>query len=530
MNDQVRWAACYLRVSSEEQKERQSIRNQEESIKKYLALHPEMRVYKWYRDDGVSGSVPIAERPAGRPLAEDSLHGTFSVIIMTRADRLGRDAVDLLLMRQVFTKRGVQLVAVEENIEDEFSYDIRAVIAAEDKRRTLDRLWRGMNRAAAEGRYCGGIVPLGFMVEGFQKTARLVPSDRIIRAGWTEAGLVKNIYRWLAVDGWSCRRIAQELNALGVPTAYQKDGRLLKDSRGERTKRTQGIWRPGRVRNLVTNPIYKGEPHYGRRSGKVRDIIVAKIEGLVSEEIWDAAQETLARNRIIAKNTNRVYLLRSVIKCGLCGLTYSGYWDRGQVRYKCNGALVERGPIEGRCPNRSFYGYHLEDVVWRDVEVWLRNPGDVLDELTSEIGGSPAAAAAEADRLTLERVLKSFSSQRDRVLDLYRRELITFEDLQSQLGKIADEQKGVEQRLATLDEEIDTAPAPISPDLLEEIRARLDGLDDARRQEIVSLLVHRIVIRTEELDGEKRVVAVVEYRFPRVVSSSTGRGSSPPPA
>ncbi len=427
-------------------------------------------------------------------------------------------------------KRGVQLIAVEENIDDEFSYDIRAIIAAEDRRRILDRLWKGMNRAATEGRYCGGIVPLGYKVEGEKKTARHIPSDVIIWGDWTEADLVRQTYRWLAVHGWSCRKIAEELNALGVPTAYQRDGRLVKERRGERKRRTQGIWRPGRIRNLVTNPVYKGELHYGRRSGKVREVIVARIRGLVSEEVWNAAQETLARNRIIAKNTNRVYLLRSVIKCGVCGLTYSGYWDRGQVRYKCNGALVERGPVEGRCPNRSFYGHHLEDTVWADILKWLRDPGDILDELASETVGSSASAAAEADILTLEKVLQSYEGQRDRILDLYRRELITSDELEGQLRKIAAEQKEVESRLAALTEEVDDAPEPISPDLLEEIRARLGGLDDTGRQQIASLLVNRIVIRTEEVDGEKRVVASVEYRFPGVANFSTGRGSSPPPS
>ena len=127
----------------------------------------------------------------------------------------------------------------------------------------------GTSRAAREGRYCGGIVSLGYVVEGQKQHARLVPSDKIIGPDWTEADLVKKIYQWLAIEGWSCPRIADHLNGLQVPTAYTKDNRKVK-KRGQRQQRTQGVWRAGRIRNLVANPVYMGQLQYGRRSTKAR--------------------------------------------------------------------------------------------------------------------------------------------------------------------------------------------------------------------------------------------------------------------
>jgi len=531
MIDQVRRVAVYERVSSDDQRERETIKTQTEMIDRYLSAHPEMEVYRRYRDDGVSGTIPLRERPEGGPLFTDARAGKFEAIVMTRPDRLGRNEIDRLQLFSLFQELQIELIGVCEPFGDEFMHGVNSLVDGLYLRRFKALSREGMTRAAGEGRYCGGIVPIGFKVEGLKQTARLVPSDIPIWADWTEADLVKQMYCWLAVDGWSCRKVADELNALGIPTAYRRDGRWVKERKGERKRRTQGVWRPSRIRNIVTNPVYKGELHYGRRSAKGREVIIAKIEGLVSEEIWNAAQETLARNRIIAKNTDRVYLLRSVIKCRLCGLTYSGYWDRGQVRYKCNGALVERGPIPKRCPNRSFYGRHLEEIVWADIAPWLRNPGEEsLEGLAAEMVGSPVAAAAEADRLSLANVLDSFTGQRDRILDLYRRDLITPDDLEGQLAKIAAEQEEIEKRLATLTEAMEAEPEPISPDLLEEIRRKLPGLDDAARQVIVSLLVRRIVINTEDTEDGTCIVASVEYRFPRVVSSSTGRGSSPLPA
>ena len=81
---------------------------------------------------------------------------------MVRSDRLGRDAFELLRIWRVFESIGVALRATDENIDDPFYFDIHAVIAANERRKFLERSAEGMNRAAKEGRYTGGIVPLGY--------------------------------------------------------------------------------------------------------------------------------------------------------------------------------------------------------------------------------------------------------------------------------------------------------------------------------------------------------------------------------
>jgi site-specific DNA recombinase len=528
MSDEVRWVARYERVSSDDQRERETIKTQTEMIDRYLSLNPNLRVYRRYVDDGVSGTIPMGERPSGRELIQDALARRFSQILVTRPDRLGRNEIDRLQVYALFESLGIQLVGVCEPIGDAFIYGIHAIVDGHYRRQFLAQSAEGMNRAAREGRYTGGIVPLGYKVDGKKETAHLVPGDAIIWGDWTEVDLVHNIYRRLAVDGWSCRRIAAEFNALGIPTTYQKDGR------GIRGKRTQGLWRPGRIRNLVVNPVYRGELQYGRRSKKSggRDVVSASIEPLVSKEIWDAAQATLAANRITPKNGKRTYLLRGLMVCGICGLHYCGCSNRGTAWYRCDGQLVERGPIEGRCPSKSVKGPELERPVWDDIERWLRNPGDLIDELAAERNGTAAAAVAEAERATLETALKDCASQRDRMLDLYQREVITRDELETRLDGIAERKRQLEERLRALEPEplaeVDNLP---SEDLLGEIRRRLDeGLDDEQRQGIASLLVRRITINTEFLERGKRATAMVEYKFPRVVSTCTDRDSWHPPA
>ena len=291
------------------------------------------------------------DRPAGRALARDARVGRFSQVWVVRSDRLGRDAFELLRIWRVFESIGISLRATDENIDDPFYFDIHAVIAANERRKFLERSAEGMNRAAKEGRYTGGIVPLGYCVSGDRGFRRLVPDDSPMWAGLSAADVVRRIYHHLASDGWTCPHIASEFNSLGIPTSYRRDGR------GVRGRRTQGLWRSGHIRNLVVNPVYRGVLQYGRRSTKPngREVISASVPPLVSEDVWNAAIATLKRNRAMPRNSCHAYLLRSLIRCAVCGLSFCGTWTRGP-RYRCNGSMAHRGPFAGQVHRRLDQG------------------------------------------------------------------------------------------------------------------------------------------------------------------------------
>ena len=52
----------YLRVSSEEQRDRETIEIQADFLDQYRSLY-ELEVAEIYKDDGVSGTIPLHERP-----------------------------------------------------------------------------------------------------------------------------------------------------------------------------------------------------------------------------------------------------------------------------------------------------------------------------------------------------------------------------------------------------------------------------------------------------------------------------------
>lgn len=523
----VRNVVTYERVSSEDQRERETIKTQTDALVRHLHAQPDVRIVGRYQDDGISGTIPFAKRPAGGRLLEDAKRGQFSEIWVYRLDRLGRDDIDPLLVRRQFESLGVTVNSVNEGNPNNLMYAIHVALAAEERRAFLSRSVEGMDRAAREGRYTGGIAPFGYRVDGKKPHARLVPDEELFWSDLSAAGLMRRIYQWLG-DGWTCVRIAEELNALGVPTAASRSGP------GTRVKAVQPRWRAGRIRNMVVNTVYKGEYRYGKRATHRKATIPGQVPALVSPEVWQAAQDALARNRIMPKNTPRTYLLRTVMKCGICGLTYVGTLNRGKVWYRCNGKFVERGPVDGRCPGKGLDATRVEPLIWDDIERFLRDPGPLLDELSPDREVERASALEEAQRITLETQLADLERQQDAAIDLNIHGMLPLEKLQTQIDRINAERESICTRLAQL-EPIQKEVTPAIPrDLLDELRERLDqGLTDRERQEIVRLLVGRITVHTEQQDGVSALRLVVDYRFGgiapdrTVVSAPDGTGSSP---
>ena len=515
--------ATYARVSSDEQRDRHTVLNQRSALSRRLGSEPSVLVFKHYEDDGVSGTIPLEERPAGRALARDARARRFSQIWVVRADRLGRDAFELLHIWRVFESIGVSLRATDENIDDPFYFDIHAVIAANERRKFLERSAEGMNRAAKEGRYTGGIVPLGYTVSGDRGARRLVPDDSLMWENLSAADVVRRIYHHLASDGWTCPRIAEEFNSLGIPTSYRRDGR------GVRGKRTQGLWRSGHVRNLVVNTVYKGILQYGRRSTRPngREVISAAVPALVSEEVWDSAIATLKRNRAFPRNSSHSYLLRSLIRCAVCGLAFCGTWARGP-RYRCNGSMAHRGPLQGKCIGASIKGERLETAVWSDVYRFLSEPEDLVDELLAESSDVHSQAVAEAERDSLLDARHAAQLRRKRAIDLYTRGKLSDTEFDEVAAEVDQELTALDERLQDLEPGEDALDDAVSEDVLTEFRDRLaGGLSDDQRREIVRLLVRRITICTTlPDDGPKQVQVVIDYRFPALSATRTDIAAS----
>lgn len=515
MADALIPVATYERVSSDAQREKETIKTQTDAIDRFLAQHPEYELTRRYRDDGVSGTLKLRERPDGRQLLADAQAGKFRKLLITRADRLGRDTIDLIESRETLTALHIELVGISEPMDEELTFNIKAVLAREERKRFLARSSEGMDRAAREGRFCGGIVPFGYRVEGVKQTARLVPDENPLWGDLSAADAARRIFELVGIQRWSCYQVANEFNSLGIPTAYVKDDRLV-GGKGKRVLRTAGIWRPSRIRALVTNATYKGEYLYGKKS-KERDPIPSAVPALVSDELWTAAQHTLADKRLGLPT--RSHLLRSRIVCGICGLNFSGVAGRGAKSwYRCNGQIAYRGNLQGHCPGKAIDGDFVEPLVLEDLARFLRHPSELFEELAAEGAEDGPAIAEEADRVSLESELSVLDARRGQAIRMNLEGKISDAEFDEVSKEIAARRESIASRLMAIADTLVSRETTVdeADAILFRVRQQLDvGLSRAQLQELVGLLVRRITVHTAiDATGKKQASLVIEYAFP----------------
>lgn len=532
--------AIYCRVSSEDQAERGTIENQIEFATKYCDLH-QLEIADWYKDDGVSGTLPLEQRPAGRQLLEDAKDGKFDLLLIYRLDRLGRSARVILNAVYELEQYGVKIRSMTEPFDTSdpngrFLLTILAGVADLERETILERMWYGANRAARAGKWLGGIVPYGYRIndEGYLE----VNEDPLPEMDMSEADVVRLIYRLISEQSYSTIKVADYLNALGVPPSYVKDGRQVR--RGKRKVNTAGIWRPGRIRNMVVNTTYKGLHLYGKRTNKNRELIPREVPAIISEEIWEKTQQVLRENQLEAtRNAKRKYLLRGLIKCGICGMSYQGIaYPSTQTKlkgyYVCNGKIAYHGPLQGKCPSKNVPQEWLENLVWQTCVDFVNHPGEAMKELaaTMEVRKSQKTAL-EAEKEKVLNAAQEKENEKQSILDLYRKKIISSLDVEKQLQKIAHEKAALEEQVKDLDRQIDTEDGlahqfKTAEELLADLRAKLqqDPSFEVRR-EIVKALISQITINTKPGDnGRPQALISVQYSFSNGVPRTANRAEN----
>lgn len=522
--------AVYVRVSTEEQRERQSILTQREFAERYCDLH-NLTIYRTYADDGISGTVPVDRRPEGSQILRDARAGRFDQLLVYRLDRLGRETKLILTCVDELEKLGVRVKSMTEEFDTGTStgrlmLTMLSGFATHERDVIRERSVAGTQRVAQAGAWLGGIVPYGYRKVGEKRDARLEISEAPITGlAMSEADAIREIFRMAAVERSSCRVIAQKLNELRIPCAYTRDDRL--SLRGKRKQATSGVWGPGRVRGIITSSTYRGVHEYGKRTKSRRPPVSRAAPAIVSDEIWQKAQETLRANFLFGERSARnKYLLRGLIKCGLCGHTYIGVAanrpsGKREFYYRCNGAHTRRLVADGhRCPAKSVRGDLLEQQIWADVEAFLRNPESILEQLHAKLLDETSGGPEAVSRLTqLEGLLAEKTAERGRVVGLFRRGRLSESDLDQQLDEIAKEESAISVQIQNLrgmvgqTSEI-TGTLRSIESLLGELRRRLDGpVEWEVKRRLVEILVGEIHVETIDDAYGIRANTIVHYRF-----------------
>lgn len=113
-------ASGYVRVSSKDQIDGESLTTQRKSITDF-AKRNNYQLTEIYADEGISGATS-KDRPALQQCLNDGQQEKFTILIIHRLSRFGRNARQLLENVEILNKAGVELYSISEGIDFSSNY------------------------------------------------------------------------------------------------------------------------------------------------------------------------------------------------------------------------------------------------------------------------------------------------------------------------------------------------------------------------------------------------------------------------
>jgi len=204
----------YIRCSSDSQIDGTSLQDQSKKIEAYCNLKG-FELVHIYSDAGVSGGIPIAERPEGSKMISTITNG--EAIITPKLDRAFRNVVDCMSTIDILDKAGIGLHIIDlggnavdaQSPAGRFMISVLASAMEMEKNLIRDRCNAGRKIRQSEGCCVGGL-RFGYDLDG----KKLVPNQ-------TEQKIIASI-RQMKLNKFSLSKIADKLNNRGYKTKQRK--------------------------------------------------------------------------------------------------------------------------------------------------------------------------------------------------------------------------------------------------------------------------------------------------------------------
>jgi len=450
--------ALYIRVSTLNQVDRDSLQTQEERLKAYCTANG-IKEFKIYREAGFSAKD--TKRPAFEDLMRDIKEGKISGVFVIKLDRITRSMEDLLYLTSFFNKNDVKFVSITESIDTSTAMGramqyLLGVFAQLEREVTAERVAVDMRHRAIKGKWNGGVVPYGYTTQKlliknyFQngiessKAAEICPEDKKLYVNPEESEIVKWIYKTFLKTN-SIRRTTILLNARGVKT------------------RKGDLWSKTTIHRLLSSPTYVGKIWYGKRktdpvSGKLiaQDkktwtIVEGEHDAIISDDIFEKAQNLLSQNKGKPTKSGRTYLLSGIIRCGLCGGAMTGHTFKKKPSqkiysyYKCYSQL-QKGNIA--CQGLSLPAGELEGFIVEQLNELSKNTTFLSDKkkMLKILKSKTDNKGFDVEIQRIDKEYKNLNDRKDTLLEKLERKLISDEDFQSRYERINND-------MATLDQE-----------------------------------------------------------------------------
>ena len=306
--------ACYCRVSTSHQIDRESIPSQKHMIANYVKmLQKNTEDIIYYVDAGFSGKN--TNRPEFEKMMKDIESGTIEYVMTWKIDRISRNLLDFSKFIDTLNKNKVSFISLSEQFDTSTAIGqamlkMLMLFAELERNMTSERVMSVSKDIVSRGGRLGGPVALGYDYDKSTKTFKINEK---------EAEIVRKIFTMI-IDGNSTATISNCLNDNNITS---KRGRN---------------WSSTTVYHILENVSYKGWYRWnryssGRKEKKDESEWITNKDFypvIIDEKTFDLAQKLLKSrtNNSNMPRTKRKHLFSQLLYCADCGRRMGSRRDR----------------------------------------------------------------------------------------------------------------------------------------------------------------------------------------------------------
>ena len=452
----------YTRVSTTMQIDGYSLDAQKARMKAYADFN-DYQIVGEYEDAGKSGKS-IEGRASFCRMMEDIKSGKDGVayVLVFKLSRFGRNAADVLSTLQVMQDFGVNLICVEDGIDSskdagKLMISVLSAVAEIERENIRVQTMEGRIQKAREGRWNGGFAPYGY---------RLV--DGVLQINEDEAPAIRTTFEQYVNTDTGANGLSKYLETHGFQKLARQNG-------------TSPLFSATLIRAILKNPVYCGKIAFGRRKlEKIHGtrneyhqvpqenylLVDGLHEGIVSEELWNAAQvKLLAQSKryepVNRSKTEQAHLLSALVKCPVCGAgMYSNKCTKRKKDgtpyksfsyYSCKHRKMQRGQ---KCDfNKQIQEEVLDNAVVEVIIKLVSNP-KFAAMMQEKINSKVDTTAIEQEIAAAEKMLRQYYSVKSKITEEIdtldpddRHYIIRKSDLDERLYRMYDKIEEAENNL-----------------------------------------------------------------------------------
>ena len=499
----------YARVSSESDEQLNSLDNQIAYYEDLIRRNRAWTYIQGYVDEGLSG-ISTKKRKHFNEMIADAKEGAFDLIITKEISRFARNTLDSLQYTRELLGWGVGVFFQNDNIntldEDaELRLTIMSSIAQDELRKLSSRVKFGHQQAIKSNVVLGNS-----RIFGYKKDEKRLVIDE------SQAPMVRDLFRLYATGEYSMKQLE---------TLFYEQG--YRNYNGNKIAHTT-------MSGIISNPKYEG--YYVGNKVRIVDMFTKKqkflppeewvmfkdetgeiVPAIVSEELWDKANEVLTRRSEDVKNRqgicNHANLLTGKLYCAHCGAAYYRRESKGKdgtvnSKWVCSGKINNGADS---CPSFPIYEDEIKPILFEvfsetrvDVEALLASYEEMFRSMEAD---DETAGQMEEQK----RIIALADQKKNKLLELVTTGVITTANFKSMTASCDREAEEAQKTLTELEEQLFTKEEYRKH--IGEVKARLDAaVRDASTgmitNEFVAQYIDKIIVTSDGNDTAKLEIKI----------------------